>query len=111
MSESFELIVDEHNKLVLKRPGQDDVRDVRIRRSFPWSNPAQYISVRSSEGKELMLIESLSGLPESLRPTFARYTGQESQEERERISRDKPDILLTNFMMAELLMTRQNSRR
>jgi Lhr-like helicase len=48
-----------------------------------------------------------SGLPQELRPTIARYTGQESDEERQRISREKPDILLTNFMMLELLMTRQ----
>ena len=41
--------------------------------------------------------------------TFARYTGQESQEERERIREAKPDILLTNFMMLELFMTRQNA--
>ncbi len=38
--------------------------------------------------------------------TFARYTGQESQEDRERIARSPPDILLTNYMMLELLMTR-----
>ena len=48
------------------------------------------------------------GIAGQLRPTFARYTGQESQDERERISEAKPDILLTNFMMLELLMTRQN---
>ena len=41
-------------------------------------------------------------------PTFARYTGQEGPEERERIKNNPPDILLTNFMMLELLMTRQN---
>jgi len=40
--------------------------------------------------------------------TFARYTGQESTEERERIKNNPPDILLTNFMMLELLMTRQS---
>lgn len=40
--------------------------------------------------------------------TFARYTGQESREERERIRANPPDILLTNFMMLELLMTRQD---
>jgi hypothetical protein len=40
--------------------------------------------------------------------TFGRYTGQESQEERERIKNNPPDILLTNFMMLELLMTRQS---
>lgn len=41
-------------------------------------------------------------------PTFARYTGQESREEREAIKNNPPDILLTNFMMLELLMTRQD---
>lgn len=39
--------------------------------------------------------------------TFARYTGQEDSEERKRIADNPPDILLTNFMMLELLMTRQ----
>lgn len=40
--------------------------------------------------------------------TFDRYTGQENTEERRRISDNPPDILLTNFMMLELLMTRQD---
>jgi ATP-dependent helicase YprA (DUF1998 family) len=40
--------------------------------------------------------------------TFARYTGQENSDERERIRNNPPDILLTNFMMLELLMTRQS---
>ena len=39
--------------------------------------------------------------------TFARYTGQEDAEERKRLADEPPDILLTNFMMLELLMTRQ----
>lgn len=52
---------------------------------------------------------SKSGLPEDLKPVVRRYTGQESQEERQRIADSPPDILLTNFMMAELLLTRQDS--
>ncbi len=40
--------------------------------------------------------------------TFERYTGQEEQDERRRIAENPPDILLTNFMMLELLMTRQD---
>src|SRR5262245_5680196 len=40
--------------------------------------------------------------------TFARYTGQEDTEERRHVSENPPDILLTNFMMLELLMTRQD---
>ena len=38
--------------------------------------------------------------------TFARYTGQESNEEREEIAKNPPDILLTNYVMLELIMTR-----
>ncbi len=38
--------------------------------------------------------------------TFARYTGQESKEEREQIAKKPPDILLTNYVMLELIMTR-----
>jgi superfamily II DNA/RNA helicase len=40
--------------------------------------------------------------------TFGRYTGQEDETERTRLATNPPDILLTNFMMLELLMTRQN---
>ncbi len=40
--------------------------------------------------------------------TFARYTGQESQEERLKIAANPPDILLTNYVMLELIITRQN---
>lgn len=40
--------------------------------------------------------------------TFARYTGQEDAEQRKRVRENPPDILLTNFMMLELLMTRQD---
>ena len=38
--------------------------------------------------------------------TFGKYTGQESQDERERLQNNPPNILLTNYMMLELLMTR-----
>ncbi|QSR89204.1 DEAD/DEAH box helicase [Methylacidiphilum caldifontis] len=38
--------------------------------------------------------------------TFARYTGQEKDDEREKIAKDPPDILLTNYVMLELIMTR-----
>lgn len=38
--------------------------------------------------------------------TFRRYTGQENDEQRKEILAHPPDILLTNFMMLELLLTR-----
>lgn len=41
---------------------------------------------------------------------FARYTGQEKGDVREALRRDPPDILLTNYMMLELLLTRSEDR-
>jgi len=40
--------------------------------------------------------------------TYGRYTGQEKTEERQRMAANPPDIILTNFMMLELLMTKQD---
>ncbi|GHD70900.1 DEAD/DEAH box helicase [Vogesella fluminis] len=42
--------------------------------------------------------------------SYGRYTGQEDEEERQRLASNPPDILLTNFMMLELLMTRQDDK-
>ena len=51
------------------------------------------------------------GYPEGKRPvSFARYTGQEKGPDREAIRSNPPDILLTNYMMLELLLTRREDR-
>lgn len=51
----------------------------------------------------------IAGYPAGQQPvTFARYTGQESSEERDQLAAHPPDIILTNFMMLELMMTRQD---
>ena len=51
------------------------------------------------------------GFPDNARPvSFARYTGQESDEERKAIQNNPPDILLTNYMMLELLLTRRQDQ-
>jgi len=43
--------------------------------------------------------------------TFARYTGQESADRRREIIDNPPDILLTNFVMLELMLTRPDEKR
>lgn len=40
--------------------------------------------------------------------TFAKYTGQEGQDHRDKVKAEQPDIILTNYMMLELIMTRQS---
>ncbi|MFF2937054.1 protein kinase domain-containing protein [Streptomyces mirabilis] len=42
--------------------------------------------------------------------TFARYTGQEDDERRKQIRDNPPDILLTNYVMLELMLTRPADR-
>jgi very-short-patch-repair endonuclease len=47
------------------------------------------------------------GFPKGKSPvSFARYTGQETLADREKIRANPPDLLLTNYMMLELLLTR-----
>lgn len=43
--------------------------------------------------------------------TFARYTGQENDERRQQIAANPPDIILTNYVMLELVLTRVIERR
>lgn len=66
-------------------------------------------ALANSQINEIKKFIDQSGLPENLRPIVRRYTGQESQDMRLRVVNEVPDILLTNFMMAELLLTRQDS--
>lgn len=42
--------------------------------------------------------------------TFERYTGQESDDEKQRIQDNPPHVLLTNYVMLELMMTRVHER-
>ncbi len=52
------------------------------------------------------------GYPNGRGPvTFRRYTGQESDEERNEIVASPPDILLTNYVMLELVLTRPFERK
>src|SRR3546814_4505806 len=86
-------------------------RSTRTDTLFPYTTLFRSIypmnALANSQLGEIRKFVDDAGLPAHLRPTVARYTGQETDEERQQISRDKPDILLTNFMMLELLMTRQ----
>jgi len=51
------------------------------------------------------------GFPDGRGPvTFRRYTGQESDEEKQEIVANPPDILLTNYVMLELLLTRPHEQ-
>lgn len=65
-------------------------------------------ALANSQREELQKFIRPSGLTVSMLPTYRRYTGQEREAERQQIAAEKPDIILTNFMMLELLMTRQD---
>jgi len=51
------------------------------------------------------------GYPNGKGPvSFDRYTGQESEQDKQRIIATPPDILLTNYVMLELLLTRPQEK-
>lgn len=87
--------------LVLREPSRRGIKAIVV---YPMNALAN--SQEEELGKFLK-----AGYPDGRGPvTFAKYTGQESDEERQRIIADPPDILLTNYVMLELILTRSAER-
>ena len=88
---------------ILRQKEQGDAGGIKAVVIYPMN------ALANSQRDELEKFLSSYGTDSAGRPvTYARYTGQEDQDERERVRKNPPDIILTNFMMLELLMTRQN---
>lgn len=84
---------------ILKAKDQDKTARTRAVVIYPMN------ALANSQLEELD--KFLYGYPAGQQPfTVARYTGQESKAERDAIADNPPDILLTNFMMLELILTR-----
>ena len=64
-------------------------------------------ALANSQKGELDKFLAHSGAP----VTYARYTGQESDEEKAAIRENPPDIILTNYVMLELMLTRHSEQK
>lgn len=84
---------------VLSNPGNKEVKAIIVYPMNALIN-SQFNEIHNLSNK----YQEIASRPFPI--TFARYTGQEGEEIRKRIIEDKPDILLTNYMMMELIMTR-----
>lgn len=85
---------------VLRQKAQDSSPRTRAIVIYPMN------ALANSQIEEIGKFLKGSGAPLTVR----RITGQESSEERDAIAANPPDILLTNFMMLELLLVRQSQR-
>jgi len=74
----FTLSLNDKSQLVLHREVQDDVVDVRLRRSFPWTRPTELVSIRDDKGKEVVLIERLEDLEIEQRKLVEHWLAQNS---------------------------------
>lgn len=84
---------------ILREKATDPVPRTRAIVMYPMN------ALANSQSEEID--KFLADYPETARPfTVRRYTGQEDETERRAIAANPPDILLTNFMMLELIMTR-----
>lgn len=81
---------------VLRNPAKGKIKAIVV---YPMN------ALANSQQGELEKFLKL-GYPHGEPVTFAKYTGQESDEERARIKANPPDILLTNYVMLELILTR-----
>jgi ATP-dependent helicase YprA (DUF1998 family)/serine/threonine protein kinase/very-short-patch-repair endonuclease len=102
---SLSYIVPIVDKVLRERDERPNRRGIRAIVVYPMN------ALANSQKQELEKFLA-HGYPEGGSPvTFARYTGQEPEAEREKIRRNPPDILLTNYVMLELLLTRPEERR
>lgn len=68
-------------------------------------------ALANSQAGELRKFLQEGYLEGSAPVTFERYTGQEKEDERQQILDNPPDILLTNYVMLELILTRPKERK
>jgi len=68
-------------------------------------------ALANSQVEELRKFLEYGFSPSERSVTFDRYTGQEKPEDRRRILADPPDILLTNYVMLDLVLTRPEERQ
>jgi len=66
--------------------------------------------MNAQDNSEEMEMASLLGGTDC-RATFARYNGQESHEQQKQILENPPNVLLTNYVILDLLLTRRDERR
>lgn len=68
-------------------------------------------ALANSQVEELRKFLEFGFSPSDQPVTFARYTGQEKPDERRQILANPPDILLTNYVMLDLVLTRPDERK
>ena len=87
---------------VLREPARPGIKAIVV---YPMN------ALANSQGEELRKFLK-AGYPGDRGPvTFGRYTGQESDEQRKEMIANPPDILLTNYVMLELILTRTDERQ
>ena len=94
----------------LHRPDRRPRAAQRVGQGHPGDRRLPDERAREQPGGELEKFLSASAPGGTGPVTFRRYTGQESDEEREAILALPPDILLTNYVMLELILTRPYER-
>ncbi|MEE4541388.1 DEAD/DEAH box helicase [Streptomyces sp. V4-01] len=86
---------------VLKEPNPDGISAIVV---YPMN------ALANSQMHELRRYLEWGIRESRRRVTFARYTGQEKADQKSAVLRSKPDILLTNYVMLEYLLTRPEER-
>jgi superfamily II DNA/RNA helicase len=70
--------------------------------------PCQTRIVKDGKSLDEIISQLESGTGKKFPITFSKYTGQENEVVRAQNKIDQPDVILTNYMMLELIMTRES---
>lgn len=92
------------NALINSQKEEIDKYAINYLRSY-LPNPDSFKPRDRSLEQQLSDLEEQTGKKFPI--SYLKYTGQESEEKKEEAKLNPPDIVLTNYMMLELIMTRQ----
>lgn len=93
------------NALINSQKEEIDKYAINYLKSY-LKDPESYDPGQKTLDNQISELEELTGKKFPI--TYLKYTGQESSEKREAARLNPPDIVLTNYMMLELIMTRQS---
>jgi superfamily II DNA or RNA helicase len=97
------IIVYPMNALINSQEEEIRKYEINYLKSFVPNLPPEVLDEKSPE-EALALLKTMTA--QRFPVSYAKYTGQEQGEVREKVRETRPSVILTNYMMLELIMTR-----
>lgn len=85
---------------------EEEIKKYEINFLLSFCPPGTIVPKEKNTDEQIDFLKTLASKKFPI--SYSKYTGQEGQEHRDRAKNEQPDVILTNYMMLELIMTRKS---